>query len=72
MEAQQPEKSYLFLVRIWMGDDTDGKGENLPRWQGKVQQVMGGGSVYMADISQLVDLVRSMLPQEDSGEQPNE
>jgi hypothetical protein len=62
MEIRQPEKSYLFLVRVWLGDTTGEAGESTSRWQGKVQQVMGGGSGYVADISQLVDLVRAMLP----------
>ena len=62
MEIRQPEKSYLFLVRVWLGDATGEDGKSRARWQGKVQQVMGDGSGYVADIAQLVDLVRSMLP----------
>ncbi len=50
--------SYLFLVRIWLEEDTEGQVE----WRGKVQDVVTGDADAFQGLHTVVKSIVSMLP----------
>jgi hypothetical protein len=52
------ESSYVFLVRLWAEEDTNG----IPAWCGKVQHVTSGEAHTFRDWPALVAQLRAMLP----------
>jgi len=52
-----PSRSHLFMVRVWLEDLGDGKQE----WRGKVQCVTGGEVKYFRDWQTLLEDLQVML-----------
>ena len=50
--------SYLFMVRVWAEDESDGR----KKWCGKVQNVVYGNAQSFHDLPALVDHLLAMLP----------
>ena len=56
--SQQPQRSHLFTVRLWLEDLGHGRVE----WRGQVQHVLSGETRYFRDWATLVEVMTAMLP----------
>jgi hypothetical protein len=52
--------SQLFLLRIWLGETGESKGSE--DWNGKVQHTVTGEAHYFHGCSELVRVLRRMMP----------
>jgi hypothetical protein len=52
-----PSRSHLFMVRVWLEDLGDGKQE----WRGKVQYVANGETRYFRDWQTLIAYLEMLL-----------
>ncbi len=64
---QQPHRSHLFTVRLWLEELGAGQTE----WRGKLQSVTSGEVRYFRAWSALIDHLIAMLPDAGAGQPPD-
>jgi hypothetical protein len=57
-EDQQPARTQLFMVRVWIED----LGEGRTEWRGKVQHALSGEACYFRDWASLIAFLDERLP----------
>lgn len=64
-DSRQPQhRSYLFTVRLWLEDLSDGRTE----WRGEVHQVTTGQSRYFRDWPSLAQALLTLLGRDEATE----
>ncbi len=61
----QHRPSQLFLLRVWLRESGESKG--LEDWHGRVQHAVTGEAHYFHGCSELVRVLRGMIPQAATG-----
>ena len=57
MEKQPPERTHLFLVRLWIEE----LGEGQTEWRGRAQNITSGDAAYFRDWDGLVATLGKLL-----------